>query len=126
MSREPPETDHSADLVLELDGVTFFVDPDESYRVRFEIRRVDATQDRPHGLSYSITLHDPSGRRIFGYDNAHGVSATSGPGGRKSRSHDHVHRGDTVRPYKFTDAAALLADFWKNVDKILESKGVKK
>jgi hypothetical protein len=89
-------------------------------------QRVQPGAERPHGISYAITLHDPSGKRVFGYDNAHPTQMTGGPGGRKTRSQDHVHRGDTIRPYRFMDAATLLADFWMNVDRILESKGVKK
>jgi len=126
MNRKVPAEDHSLDALLDLDGVTFFVDPDKSYRVKFEAKRIEPTNKRPHGLSYSITLHDPSGNRIFGYDNAHPTQAIDGPGGKKTRSQDHQHRGDTIRPYRFTDAASLLEDFWKNVDKILESKGAKK
>ena len=41
MNSEPPEKDHSAGVLLDLDGVTFFVDPDESYRVKFEIMQGD-------------------------------------------------------------------------------------
>jgi hypothetical protein len=33
-------------------------------------QRVPADIDRPHGVSYSLTLHEPSGRRVFGIDNA--------------------------------------------------------
>jgi hypothetical protein len=31
---------------------------------------------------------------------------------------------ETVRPYRFTDAATLLEDFWAEVDKFLKEKGV--
>jgi len=30
--------------------------------VKFEIRRVEPTTERPHGLRYSLTLHDPKGK----------------------------------------------------------------
>jgi hypothetical protein len=29
-----------------------------------------------------------------------------------------------VRPYEYTDAATLLADFWAEVDAVLEERGV--
>ena len=41
----------------------------------FEIRRGEATETRPHGLYYSLTLHDPEGQRLIGFDNAHSVAA---------------------------------------------------
>ena len=37
---------------------------------------------------------------------------------------DHKHRMETVRPYRFKDAATLLVDFWTEVDKVLIEKGV--
>jgi len=33
------------------------IDPDGGYRVKFEVKRVVATKERPHGLDYSMTLH---------------------------------------------------------------------
>lgn len=47
------------------------------------------------------------------------------PSGSKSRGPvDHKHRMETVRPYRFKDAAMLLEDFWAEVDKLLKEKGV--
>jgi hypothetical protein len=31
---------------------------------------------------------------------------------------------DDARPYRYKDAATLLADFWAEVDRYLEQKGV--
>jgi hypothetical protein len=31
---------------------------------------------------------------------------------------------DDARPYRFTDAATLLAEFWAEVDRHLKAKGV--
>jgi|SRR3954463_11875100 hypothetical protein len=50
----------------------------DGYFVKFEIRRIDPTPERPHGLRYSFTLHDPDGMRLVGFDNAHRVSAVGG------------------------------------------------
>jgi hypothetical protein len=46
------------------------------YYAKFEIKRVVPTRQRPHGLRYSLTLHDPAGTRLVGFGNAHGVPAT--------------------------------------------------
>lgn len=126
MSRKPPDKDYGLDALLDLDGVSFFIDNDKSYWVKFVAQKVEPTPEKPHGIDYALTLHNPSGKRIFGYDNAHGVKAGRAPGAKKTRSHDHVHRDDTVRPYKFQNVATLLEDFWTNVDEILVREGVKK
>lgn len=49
------------------------LDIEEGYWLKFEIKPVTATGTRPHGLSYSFTLHGPDGTRLVGFDNAHEV-----------------------------------------------------
>jgi hypothetical protein len=125
MMRMTRPRDPGLDALLPLDGEVFFIDPDGKYYVKFAIKSVTPTPERPHGLSYSLTLHDQTGVRLVGFDNAHVVAARGGPGGRRGRSRDHQHRLETVRPYHYRDAATLLADFWKQVDAVLKAKGVK-
>ncbi len=115
-----PTRDRSLDALLDLDGQTLVIE-DEGRVARFVVRRTDVTEARPHGLSYSLTLHDRSGRRPIGLDNAHAVER---PGGRfveQPRVYDHVHRGaeDEGRPYEFVNAGKLIEDFWAEVDRIL-------
>jgi Family of unknown function (DUF6516) len=118
--------DGSLDALLELDGEVFVIDPSGGHWVKFVVKRVDETPARPHGLSYSLTLHDAAGERLVGFDNAHAVTAQSGPSARtEARPHDHRHRLRTVRPYDYHDAASLLADFWKEVEAVLAERGVK-
>jgi hypothetical protein len=117
--------DRSLDTLLDLDGQVFVVDPDGKYWVKFSIKRVDPTPERPHGLSYSLTLHTESGERLVGFDNAHSVRRAAGPAGKSRKRHDHKHRLRTVRPYDYKDAATLLADFWAEVDAVLKQRGVK-
>jgi Family of unknown function (DUF6516) len=119
MKREP-----ALDALLDLDGQVLVVDPETPHWVRFAVRRVPASEAKPHGLDYSLTLHGPDGERIAGFDNAHPVKGQSGPGGRAGAAHDHRHRFKTVRPYEYRDAATLLADFWRIVDAVLREKGV--
>ena len=118
------EYDASLDNLLELNGVSFFVDEAGKYTVKFIVIRVPATEERPHGLSYSLTLHGEDGERLVGFDNAHPIRTKSGPAGRSSKVRDHKHRLKTVRPYDYTDAATLLSDFWEQVDNVLKEKGV--
>ena len=117
MNRDP-----SLDVLLNLDGQIFVVDERARFWVKFEVRRIEPTQEKPHGLDYSLTLHDPAGERLVGFDNAHAVTG-SGPGGKR-QGWDHKHRLKTVRPYEYSDAAALLSDFWAAVDAVLKERGI--
>ncbi len=103
------------DLIL-LDGQVLVVDPKGGHWVKFVVRRVPITADRPHGLSYSLTLHDATGARLVGFDNAHPVKA----GG----SRDHKHGLNKIKSYEYISAADLLADFWAEVDAALKARGV--
>jgi hypothetical protein len=84
---------------------------------------VPVSPERPHGLSYALVLHDEEGKRLVCFDNAHPIRP-SGPSGRSRTKRDHGHRLRTVRPYEYTDAATLLADFWAEVDTVLKERGV--
>ena len=84
---------------------------------------VPVTEDRPHGLNYSLTLHDANDERLVGYDNAHPVRTGAGPAGKGRAVRDHKHRLETVRPYAYTDAATVLADFWADVEAVLRERG---
>jgi hypothetical protein len=117
------DRDPTAEVLLDLDGQVFVVNAKARYWVRFSVSRVDSTPERPHGLKYSMTLHGPDGSRLIGFDNAHPVRESSRPGGKGRGPLDHKHRMETVRSYRFKDAATLLEDFWAEVDKLLREKG---
>jgi hypothetical protein len=116
MARQMRDT--GLDALLDLNGLVLVVDEKAGYWVKFIVRQVPVDVDRPHGLVYSLTLHDASGERLVGFDNAHPVK------GGKGVKHDHRHRHKTIKPYTYKDAAALLEDFWEEVDKVLREKGV--
>ena len=120
----PSGGDPGLETLLDLDGQVLVVDPAGRYWVRFGVRRVAKSPGCPHGLSYSMSLHDSGGNRLVGFDNAHPVRRSRGPGGKGEWSFDHKHRLGTVRPYRFRSAAALLEDFWCEVDAVLKEKGV--
>lgn len=116
--------DPALDALLDLDGEAFVIDPSGEYWVYFRVRRALRAPDKPHGLEYSMTLHGPDGKRLVGFDNAHPVRRTAGPAGRGTAQHDHRHRHATTRPYRYKDAATLLADFWREVEVVLKEQGV--
>ncbi len=112
--------DSALDALLDLDGLTFIVDPEGGHWVRFVVTRVEPTVEKPHGLDYSLTLHGNNGERLVGFDNAHPVGKQ-----KRGNPQDHRHRVHTVKPYEYSDAAQLLADFWAEVDRVLKERGVK-
>ena len=116
--------DASLDALLDLDGQVLVIDPETHHWVRFVVRRVTATEAKPHGLDYSLTLHGPYGERLAGFHNAHQVKSQSGSGRRTGAAYDHRHRLKRVRRYEYRDAATLLADFWNLVDAVLREQGV--
>lgn len=68
----------------------------------------------PHGVRYSLTLHDRNNARVVGFDNAHAIKTK----GRKRFSGrkvtwDHKYHMDKVEPYKFESAGQLIDDFWR-------------
>ena len=114
--------DRGLDRLLSLDGLSFR--DDSGYWWKIEARQVAPTPARPHGIKYSLTLHDAHGERVLGFDNAHAVSGR--PGGKYAGEiveYDHVHnagKGKTL-PYTFHSADQLLVDFFTAVNKVLES-----
>jgi hypothetical protein len=107
--------------LLDLNGIIY---PLESgYWVKFSARKVKPTPQIPHGISYSLTLHDRNNTRVLGYDNAHSAKRKL-KGHKKYRarklSWDHQHHQDTVTGYNFESASQLLDDFWKNVERVVK------
>jgi hypothetical protein len=116
--------EHTLEFLLAFDGRVHWYA--EGYFVKFEIRRVSRTAERPHGLRYAFTLHAPNGMRLIGFDNAHGVPAAGSRFNRRQVAADHWHRSgdDPGRPYPFKDAASLIEDFLDEVRLVLGSRGI--
>ena len=116
--------EYGLEFLLAFDGRIHHLE--EGYWIRFEIERVEATKERPHGLSYSFTLHGPDGTRLVGFDNAHGVPAKGSRFKRKAPASDHWHRTETDpgRPYQFKDAETLIDDFFDEVERVLNDRGI--
>jgi predicted transcriptional regulator len=102
--------DKGLETLLALDGVVLVIDPMAGHWVKFVVQRVDPSDARPHGISYSLSLHSADGERLVGFDNAHAVARRRGPSGRSSAAHDHRHRGGAAAVYEFHDATTLLSD----------------
>jgi len=63
-----------------------------------------STQERPHGLKYSLFYGGQDGR-IVGYDNEGGKG-------------DHKHIRTSQTRYKFIDVETMVADFLADVERI--------
>jgi hypothetical protein len=78
----------------------------------------------PHGIDYSLTLHDKYGKRVLGFDNAHAAPKKSGRFSPRRVEYDHWHPdGRTTEVYEFTDAGKLVEDFFAAVDRMLKDGG---
>jgi len=72
--------------------------------VEIKIWHVPKSDDKPHGVKYSIA-YVKGNKRLVGYDNAEGKG-------------DHRHYKDREEPYKFTGIWNLIRDFKRDVEKI--------
>ena len=122
MERRDP--DYGLEFLLAFDGRVHHFD--RGYWIKFEIRRVETTTARPHGLSYAFTLHAPDGTRLVGFDNAHGVPAAGSRLKPRPDATDHWHRTETDpgRPYAFKDAETLIDGFFDEVERVLSERGI--
>ena len=111
--------DFGSGSLLALNGDRYFVDDKGDLEAIFKVISVAVTPGRPHGLKYTIMLLNAKGERVVCFDNAHAVSHGSGPGKKNSKQYNHKHIGNKLTPYAFKDAYTLVADFWKEVDKLV-------
>lgn len=117
--------DAELELLLNLDGASY--EAAAGYVVKFSAKRVPPTRQRPHGIVYSLVLRPTEGGEpLVRFDNGHGVPHRGGRHVRRQVAHDHWHRiaGAPGRPYAFTTAGRLLEDFWREVKRTLDEKGI--
>jgi hypothetical protein len=114
-------SDSGLTTLLDLHGE--ILDQGNGYWVQIQTWPVEVTKDVPHGLRYSLTLHDRHGTRIMGFDNAHAAKVAGKfryAGQKLPYDHRHRHASDEGIPYSFKDAHQLLKDFFEEVDRVLK------
>jgi hypothetical protein len=119
------QEEEALDGIVSQDGDVFEIG--YGYSVRFRIKKVPKSQQRPHGLDYALTMHAPGGRRLVGYDNAHVPEElkSSSRAGRQMQACDHIHyEGRRVKSYDFRTPGGLMEDFWVSVDAKLKEEGI--
>jgi hypothetical protein len=109
---------------MNFDGAVFAFEA--GYWIKIKARRIKANAARPYGLNYSLTLHEPGGGRILGFDNAHVVAEPRSKFKAKPKRNDHWHRteDDPGRPYEYVDAPTLVADFFREAERILNERDI--
>ena len=112
--------DETLVTLLNLNGEIFPMD--DGYWTKFEAYRVNPDQQVPHGIRYSLTLHDRYNRRILGFDNAHAIRPPKKGYAARKITWDHRHKREKILPYEFESASQLLGDFWREVEQIMGRK----
>ncbi len=107
----------SLEMLLDLHGIVYRLD--QGFWVKFKVYPVPPSEHIPHGISYSLTLHDSGNHRVFGIDNVHAFAPRDKRFGGRKTTWDHRHNQERVAPYEFESAAQLLADFWQGVGEII-------
>jgi len=110
--------DASLETLLDLDGEIFPMD--NGYWTKIEFRRVESSEKIPHGIRYSMSLHDRNNTRILGFDNAHGYKPEKKKYGAAKVTWDHKHKMEKIYNYEFEWASQLIEDFWKSVEDMLK------
>ncbi len=111
-------TDYGLETLLAMNGEIFPMD--NGYWTKFEAVKVEPNQHIPHGIKYSLTLHDSRNNRVLGFDNAHGIKPKRKKYGAKKVTWDHKHKFKNVENYEFENAGQLLEDFWASATAIIE------
>jgi len=112
------DKDIGLESLLELNGEIFPMEC--GYWTKFDVHRVDVSIVIPHGVKYSLTLHNKHNQRVLGFDNAHGVKLKKTRYAAKKTTWDHKHLESNIYDYEFESAGQLLEDFWLEVNKIME------
>jgi len=118
MRKQYKSKDVSLETLLNLDGEIFPMD--NGYWTKFKVYQIKATPQIPHGIRYSLTLHDRNNFRILGFDNAHSFKPKKNRYGARKITWDHKHKTEKIYPYKFESASQLIEDFWNNVEEIIK------
>jgi hypothetical protein len=112
------------EVLLSLGGASF--EAAAGYVVEFTVNRTTKTAERPHGISYALVFRPLEGEPYVRFDNAHAVKRRGGRFVKTSPAYDHWHRdeNDHGRPYAFTTPTQLLEDFWTEVKRTMNAKGI--
>ena len=118
------DEDAELEVLLSLDGAGY--EAAAGYVVEFIARRTDKTDERHHGVSYALIFRPKDGEPYVRLDNSHAVPHRGGKYVKGTKAYDHRHRSETDRgrPYAFTTAVQPLDDFWREVKRAMNERGI--
>ena len=116
------KTRKSLRALLELDDIEYGITG--GFWVKFSVVEVEFNKHRPHGIKYSLTMHNKYGTRLVGYDNGHLADVKRKKFSAKRVEWDHKHNRNIISDYDFINAGQLIEDFWNHVDRVLTEEGV--
>jgi len=106
------------EILLVLNGETMLMD--SGHWTKFEAYLVTPSPHIPHGIRYSLTLHDRYNKRLIGFDNAHAIKTKTHKYAARKITWDHQHKREEVINYEFSSAGQLVEDFWNAVNTLLD------
>ena len=110
--------DPCLEVLLDLNGMTYYYD--SGHWIKYEVRKVPPRPEIPHGIRYTLTLHGPDGRRLFGIDNAHRLVPLRKIFAARKVAWDHKHQRERVLPFDFESVDQLLDEFEQGIDSVLK------
>jgi len=110
--------DATLETLLLLNGEVFPMN--NGFWTKIEAYQVTPDEHTPHGVRYSLTLHNQSNVRVLGFDNAHAFKPKKKRYGARKVTWDHKHQQEKIVPYEYESAGQLLEDFWTAVEHILK------
>jgi len=102
--------DTTLEYLLLLNGEIFPMD--NGFWTKIEASQITPNEHIPHGVRYSLTLHDRNNVRILGFDNAHSFKPKRKKYGARKVTYDHKHHRNEIFAYEYETAGQLLEDFW--------------
>lgn len=118
MEDDNNKDDYELQTLLSFNNLVYYM-KEGRYWVKFDVYKVTPTKHVPHGIRYSITLHDRNNTRIIGYDNAHNCLPKSKSYKAQKVTWDHIHKREKVEAYEFDSASQLIEDFWETVNQFI-------
>ena len=84
--------DTGLETLLDLSGS--IIDQGDGYWIKIDAWKTDfKSKQIPHGIRYSLTLHNSSNQRILGFDNAHSIQPQKNQKYKGRRyEYDHIHK----------------------------------
>lgn len=114
------DDDYNLQTLLDFHDWTYHYD--NGYMVKFKAWVTKPSKHIPHGIRYSLTLHNEYGERIVGYDNAHNCLPQVRKYKARKVTWDHIHKRNRAYPYEFDSASQLIEDFWKTAEEYLQGR----